>query len=432
MPNMIVGIGFSDKPDAKKAADEAASKAILSLKGKKPVVSYTFYAGEYEAEKISEGLKKVLGGTEFIGGSADAVFYEDKIFRTGVVVASIYSDYLHVGIASVDGVSKDPKGTAKKVISEALTKLSIDKYVDPYLQFTRMRSGSIKWMVKKPSFFITVFAKGMKLPQMGEETKIIQGITEEVGFNVPIWGGSMGVHLEKLFEQKPYDIYLLHSGRVLKDGLIVAVNTTSLLYGSSLMHGSERTNKIGYISGVTGGGYVITGISGKNPIDWYCENLGIKKDEFKKNSIVTTQQHPLGIPDNYGGFTIRAGGVPAGENLAFTATFEEGWPVYIMDSNIKNMATAPGKVATDLKKSTNESKPALALAIICASCRIVTGEKGVQGQLKELKKSFGGAPLVGFSSFTEIGAREGAPTTVQHEATDILTLYDKLLHEVKD
>ncbi|MEM4255526.1 MAG: FIST N-terminal domain-containing protein [Candidatus Norongarragalinales archaeon] len=432
MFNVLVGNGFSANGDPKKAAREAGKKALRGLKGKKPTISYVFFAGDYDPQKISDGLKETLGKTEFIGGTADAVFFEDKIERTGVVVASVYSEYLHVGISSIEGISKDPKGLSKKVTSEALSKISIDKYIDPYLQFTRMRSGNVKWMVKKPSFYITVFAKGMKLPQMGEETKIIQGITEEVGFNVPIWGGSMGVHLEKLFEQKPYEIYLLHSGKVLKDGLIIAVNSTSLMYGESLVHGTERTNKIGFISGVTGGGYIITGISGKNPVEWYCEQLGIKKEEFVKKSLVLTQQHPLGIPDNYGGYIIRAGGVPAGENLAFTVTFEEGWPVYIMESTPKSMATAPQKVVEDLYKNTNENKPALALAIICASCRVVEGEKGVTQNLKDLKKNLGGAPLIGFSSFTEIGSKEGVPTTVQHEATTLLTLYDKLLHQVKN
>jgi hypothetical protein len=432
MANLLVGTGLSQKPDAKKAAFEAASKAVSGLKGKKPVVSYVFYSGDYDPVKLSESFKQVLGNTEFIGGSTDAVFYGDKVYRQGVVVASVYSEYLHVGVASTEGISKDPEGIARKVAAKALSKLSIDKYVDPYLLFMRMRKGNVKWMVKKPSFFMTVFAKGMKLPQMGEETKIIQGITEEVGFNIPIFGGSMGVHLEKLFEQKPYEINLFHSGKVLKDGLIVAVNSTSLLYGQSLAHGSERTNKIGFISGVTGGGYVITGIAGKNPVDWYCENLGIKKQDFLKNSMMITQQHPLGIPDNYGGFIIRAGGVPAGENLAFTATFEEGWPVYIMDSSRKNMARAPKKVAADLQANTKEKKPALALAISCASCRVVMGEKGLEAELKELKKGMAGAPLIGASSFTEIGAREGVPTTVQHEATNILTFYDKLLHEIKE
>ncbi len=431
MKNLQVGIGFSEVADSKKAAKAASEQALKTLK-KKPTITYVFFAGEYDPKEISRGLVEALGDSEFVGGSGDAVFFEDKIYRTGIVVAAIYSEYLHVGISSIEGISKDPHGLARKVTAEAMKKIAIDKYVDPYLQFTRMRNSSIKWMIKKPSFHITVFAKGMKLPQMGEETKILQGITREMGFNVPIWGGSFGVHLEKLFEQKPYDIHLLHSGKILTDGLIVVVNSTSLLYGLSLAHGSQRTNKIGFISGVTGGGYVITGISGKNPIDWYCENLNIPRKEFLKNSIVITQKNPLGIPDNYGGFIIRAGGVPAGENLAFTATFEEGWPVYIMDSSISNMATAPGKVIEDLRASTNEATPALALAIICASCRIVTGEKGVAGELKELKKKLGGAPIVGFSSFTEIGAKEGVPTTVQHEATTLLTIYDKLLHEVRD
>jgi hypothetical protein len=426
-----VGIGFSDSSDSKKATKEAVNHALKTVK-KKPTISYIFYSGDYDPKEINSALIESLSGTEFVGGSGDAVFYEDKLYRKGIVVASIYSDYLHVGVASLDGISKDPMGLAKKVTQEALSKIAIDKYVDPYLQFTRMKNSSVKWMIKKPSFHITVLAKGMKLPKMGEETKIIRGITQELGFNVPIWGGSLGVHLEKLFEQKPYEIYMFHSGKILTDGLIVIVNSTSLLYGESLVHGSERTDKIGYISGVAGDGYVITGISGKNPIDWYCENLKITKPEFVKDSMGITQRNPLGIPDNYGGYIIRGGGVPAGENLAYTATFQEGWPVYIMDSSLKNMATAPGKLIDDLKAGTKEIDPAIAIAIICASCRVVTGEKGVEQELKELKSKMGGVPLIGFSSFTEIGAKEGAPTTVQHEATSVLAVYNRLLHEVKD
>src|SRR3989344_7016417 len=233
MNNIAVGSGVSTNKDSYKAGREAAEMARLALKGKKPTISYVFFTGDYDPYKLSEGLKDVLKDTEFIGGSADAVFSNEKVIREGVVVASIQSEYLHVGVASTDNVSSNPTGVAKKTVIEALNNLPVDKYVDPYLLFTRMRNANVKWMVKIPSFFLTVFSRGMKLPKMGDETKIIRGIAEEIGLNVPIWGGSFGNSLEKLFGGKPYEINMLHSGKVLKDGLIIVANSCSLVYGQA-------------------------------------------------------------------------------------------------------------------------------------------------------------------------------------------------------
>jgi len=431
--NITVGVGLSSNNDAHKAGVEAASSALSSLKGKSPTISYIFFAGDYDPNALSDGLKSVLKKSEFIGGSSDAVYYDEQMLRKGVLVISVYSEYLHVGIASMDNISTDPYTASKKTMADALTSLSIDKYVDPYMLFMRMKKGNVKWLVKLPSFFVTVFARGMKLPKMADETQILKGITDEIGFNVPIWGGSFGTALEKLFEGKPYDIYLLHSGKVLKDGLILVFNTCSLVYGQSLSHGAKRTEKFGYISGVAGNGYVVTSISQKNPIDWYCESIKMSKEDFKKNTMLITQKYPLGIPDSYGGFTIRAGGVPTpdGNSLAFTAPFIEGWPVYVMDSSPANLSKAPEDVARDIKNITLQSKPAVVLATLCASRRIVLGDKNMSNELKALKKGFGGTPVTGFSCFTEIGAKIGAPPSVQHEAANIFALYDKLLNEIE-
>ena len=432
--NIDVGIGLSSQADAYKAGAEAASKSLASLKGKTPILSYVFFAGDYDPNTLSAGLKAILNKSEFVGGSADAVYCDETMLRKGVLVVSIHSDYLHVGVASMDNISKDPYTAARKTITDALNKLSIDKYVDPYLLFTRMKKANVKWLVKLPSFFVTVFTRGMKLPQMADETKILRGITDEIGFNVPIWGGSFGTALEKLFEGKPYEIYLLHSGKVLKDGMILIFNTCSLVYGQSLSHGAKRTEHFGYISGVAGNGYVITSISQKNPIDWYCDNLKLSKEEFKKNPMVITQKYPLGIPDSYGGFTIRAGGVPTPDetSLAFTAPFIEGWPIYLMDSSPSNFSKAPEQVAKDIRNTNMQQKPSVVLGALCASRRVVLGDSGMLDELKQLKKEFKGTPVTGFSCFTEIGARVGAPPSVQHEAVNILTLYDMLLHEIKE
>lgn len=428
--NVYVGTGMSKKDDPYEAGKEAAEMAVNGLNGKKPTISYIFFAGNYDAYKLNDGLKSVLEGTEFVGGSADAVFFEDEVLRSGVVIASIYSNYLHIGIASSDSVSSDPYEIAKKTTVEALEKLSIDKYLDPYLLFTRMRKGSIKWMFKIPSFFVQVFSRGMKLPKMGDETKIIKGIADEIGLNVPIWGGSFGTSLENLFGGKPYEIYAFHSGKVLRDGLVIVINTCSLLYSHSIAHSCKRTDNFGFISKVTSDGYVVSEISGEPVVDWYSKHLKMTKEEFLKNTMTITQRYPLGIPDNFGNFIIRGAGVHNEGTLAYVAPFMEGWPVYLMDADPKYLMGTSNEISGDIKQYNKETtKPSICLAVLCASRRAILQEK-LNLELKNLKENFKGVPIIGFSCFGEIGSKPGLAPGFQHMSSNVFMLYDKLLHEV--
>lgn len=426
-----VGIGFSASDNSYTAAREAADKALKELGGKEPTISFIYYAGNYDPTELSKGLKETLKDSEFVGGSTDRVFYNQEIIDHGILIASLQSDFLHVGVASNDNASKDPYEVAKKTVVEAVKKLTIDEYIDPYLQVSRMKKGEIKWMIKIPSFFVMVYARGMKLPVMGDETKIINGIFDILGPNVPLYGASYGTTLENLFGGKPYEIYLLHNGKVLKDGVAMIVASSSLIYGQSLEHGCKRTDKLGFISKASGNGYVVNEISGKNAIDWYCEQLKMKKDEFIKQSMVITQRWPLGIPDGYGSYIIRGAGVHNNGSLAYVAPLIEGWPVYLMDAEPKNLMGASNYVSMKIKEYTGEKgKPAIIFANLCASRRAIFKEKLTE-ELKLLQEKFGGAPLVGFSCFGEIGSAPGKPAGFQHMSANIFVLFDKLLTELK-
>ena len=201
---LLSGTGASKNSDAYKAAKEAAQAALLGLNGKDPTISYVFFSGDYNPYELTKGLKEVLKNTEFIGGLGDRVIYNDQVMEKGVVVASIQSDFLHVGIASTENASENSFESAKKVTKEALSKLSIDNYIDPYMQALRLKGGDIRGIVKIPPYYIHVFVNGFKLPKMGEENKIILGISDIVGRQVPIWGGSFETSLEKVMNWKSY------------------------------------------------------------------------------------------------------------------------------------------------------------------------------------------------------------------------------------
>ncbi|MBI4144832.1 FIST C-terminal domain-containing protein [Candidatus Woesearchaeota archaeon] len=424
--NISIGIGVSAKPDAYAAGKEAA---LASLKGlpKTPTITYIFFAGDYDPYALSKGLKDALPRSEFVGGSADSVFHNEKILSKGVVAVSLYSEYLHVGVASVENASKAPRKLAKKAIMDALGKVPIDKYVDPYLMFTRMKESSVRWMVKLPSFFITLLTRGIRLPVMGDEKEIIRGISEVTGLQVPIWGGSFGTDGMNVLLGKPYDIWMLHSGKVMKDGLIVLFNTTSLLYSQSMQNGCAPTKKTGFVSKVSNGGFVVEEISNQNVVDWYANQLGVKRDAFLKDVRILTQLNPLGVPDLFGGFIIRGGGIPMGKGLAYVAPLSEGWPVYVMEGDAKHLLTASDRIKDDIANYMQTAdKPALALTTLCVTRKIVL-QKDTGKEIAKLRKNLGTKDVAGFVCFGETGSRPGQQAMFEHVTLNVFNLYDKLM-----
>ncbi len=427
---LLVGNGMSANTDAYLAAKEAAEQALAKLNGKEPTISYVFFSGDYDPYELTKGLKEILKDTEFIGGLGGSVIYDDKVLDKGIVVASIQSDFLHVGIASTDGASENSFESAKKVAKEALAKLSIDNYVDPYMQALRLKSGDVRGIVKVPPYYIHVFVNGFKLPKMGEEDKVILGISDVVGRQVPIWGGSFETSLENIMNK--YDIYCLHSGKVYKDGLIIMFTVTSMLYGYSMAHGAKKTGSLDVVNKTSLGGYVVDEISGQKPVDWYAKKLNMSKKEFVDSAMTLgiTQRWPIGMVDNLGNIIVRGGGVPAGpnsESLAYPAPVIEGSPIFLMDGDPKNLFSATDEIVSNIQQYTEEkNSPNLILVTSCLTRKNVMKEQFSE-DLRRLKKGFGGSALIGFTTSGEIGSKEGDLASCHHLTNNIFVLYNRLL-----
>lgn len=427
---LFTGGGMSVNPDSYTAGKEAAKKALDELKGKMPTISYIFFSGDYNPYELTKGLKEILKDSEFIGGMGDRVIYDDKVIEKGVVVASIQSKFLHVGIASADNVSENSFEAAKKVTTEALSKLSIDSYIDPYMQAQRVKVGDVRGIVKVPPYYIHVFVNGFKLPKMGEENKIILGISNIVGRQVPIWGGSFETALEKVLGK--YEIYSLHSGKVLKDGLIVSFTSTSTLYGYSMAHGAKKSGSLSVIEKTSLDGYVVDKISGQTPVEWYADKLKMDKKKFVDSAMTLglTQRWPIGMIDNLGNVIIRGGGVPAGKNnesLAYVAPLVEGAPIFLMDGNPKNLFDATNQIINDIQQYVEEKdNPKIMLITACLTRRGVMKDQFPE-DLRNLKNGFGKAKLIGFTTSGEIGSKEGDLANCHHLTNNLFVFYDRLL-----
>lgn len=431
--NVWMGVGVSTLADSYNAAKEAAERALKKLI-KKPVLSFVFYAGNYDPYKISNSLKKSLVDTEFVGGSAPSIFYDEKLFHQGVIVISFYSEFLRAGVASSDSVTKNPFSISKKTTLEALEKIHLDKYIDPYIQFSRIKKGDIRGIIRVPSFMLFVFTRGFKLKNVGREVDIINGVTEVVGQYVPIFGGSLGVPLDKVFNNEDYEIYTLHSGKVMKDGMVVVMVNSGLIYTNTIAHGCEPTDSMGFVTGVELGGYVVSSISNKSPIKWYSEALGINEKEFLKNIMVYTQQHAIAMPDGEGGYVMRAGGIPyKNDKMSFVAPFKLGTPVVLMKCTNPNILKASQELKNDIKLHLGGKnlKPIVVIGTMCASREVILKEE-TKKELKMLKDTLnlGEIPFVGFYSFGEIGSKIGQACKFNHMTANLFLLYDKLITDL--
>ena len=432
---LVSGGGMSDNSDAYTAAKEAAQQAISKLNGKSPTISYVFFAGDYDPYELTRGLKEVFKDTEYVGGLGDSVIYDDKILEKGVVVSCIQSDFLHVGVASADGFTDNAFETARNVAKEALSKLSIDSYVDPYMQALRMKGGNIRGIVKIPPYYVHVFTTGFKLPKMGDENKIISGIADVTGRQIPIWGGAFETSLENF--SKKYEIYSLHSGKVYKDGLIIIFSVTSLLYAYSIAHGAKRVGSLAVVTKTSLDGYVIEEISGKKTADWYAERLNLSKEKFLDGAVALgiTQRWPLGMVDNLGNVVVRGGGIPTGSNnesLAFAAPVPEGSAIFLMDGDPNNLFGASGEISQNINNYIEEkANPSMILITSCFTRRNVMKEEFSQ-DMRKLKESMGNPTLVGFTCSGEIGAKEGELANCHHLTDNIFVFYGRLLINKKE
>ena len=151
------------------------------------------------------------------------------------------------------------------------------------------------------------------------------------------------------------------------------------------------------------------------------------------DSVMTlglTQRWPIGMIDNLGNVIIRGGGVPTGKNnesLAYVAPLVEGAPIFLMDGDPKNLFDATNQIVNDIQQYVEEKgTPELMLITSCLTRRGVMKDQFPE-DLRRLKKGFGNAKLLGFTTSGEIGSKEGDMANCHHLTNNLFVLYDRLL-----
>ena len=292
---IFVGIGVSTNKNEFIAAQEAAKKALAKMGVSKPTLSIVYADSRLDAQKIAKGINGVLGTNNWIGCSADTLLSsEGNFLTTGVQVVCLFSEYLHVGIAVSQKYRLNPQKSGYNAIKEAMSKIKIDKYVDPYIQYRRTQTKAYGDIVRTPPFFILMYASGAeyinKKPIPGRETEFLEGIFSFTGPNIPVVGASASVNFDNYIKGSGNN-FEFANGKVYRNAAVVVFVISNLYFSYSLQHGYRKSDAMGLITKMDKTGHIIQEINKRPAVEEYARMLGIPKEELIKNPFNSIREY---------------------------------------------------------------------------------------------------------------------------------------------
>ncbi len=258
--SMKVGYGYSTNPDVEIAAREAFFKIKSQLK-RNPEYLIVFSTVDYDLEKLLKKIKKmagrrvkIYGGTSCLGVLTPQGFHIGK--KGALAMLGIVSKKITFGVGAADLDELSPKEAGKQAIILAI-------------------ENAGKSLKEKPRLILITAAPG-------HEEDILEGISEVVGKDVPIMGGSSA---DNTIEGKWAQFC---NGKVYKNGVVLTAIYTNLKIGTAYQSGYERTIKTGIITKAKG--RVIYEIDYKPAAEVYNKWVdGVLSDFLKKGGNILTK-----------------------------------------------------------------------------------------------------------------------------------------------
>lgn len=434
--NVKVGMGSSKLTDPYKAAIEAAKEAIKEF-GKEATFSIVYTNSNYDQKEFLKGCNEVLG-KNWVGSTVDKQISSKYEFNpeTTITILSFYSDYLHFGIGVSENYIKKPKESGSKAIKDAMKNAKADKYVDSYVQFTRTKTKDYSSIVKTPPYFVFAIA-GSQTKKNGNyvgggESGFLEGILQETGPHIPIFGLGSGSDFFKFIDDNTKDLtnYQFAKGKLYENSGIAIFVISNVYFEIEVQHGYEITSDFTVVNKVDKTGFEILELNGnKNPVEEYCRLTKIKKADFLKDPFMYSLKRPFGVValDN-STYIKEAYPNPDGKTLHCSYKLRYNTVMNILKYNKKKLETTMSKILEESKKENKNKNVAIALFTNCCSRRLLMeGEEDKANNF--VLKNNKNIPFFGCYAFSEIGSTKTNIAQVHGETVTSLILYDNLLSD---
>ncbi len=309
MSTLKTNIAVSASDDLIEGVKEAGEEVKARVGKPKLLMFLCTYT--HSADKYSEALEFLQGmfpGSPIIGGSVFGFVTKDKFYNDkGVVILSLESDHLEVGVGIGQEVDKNAKEAGKTSILQALDNLDYNPSI-AYLAMMRRGVRDIS-SIRPINGFLLTPGPGPNHPQIGD--RILRGISEVAKRMIRmVGGGTMGglpPGWPEDFELKDFPLaYQFFNGKVYTESVVSVVFGSDLEIGYGCVNGYRPVGPGAFVT--EGKGWVISEVNGMSAgkalgelIEEYTE---IKKEDFLENAAhsLYSYGYSFGQPEATGDF----------------------------------------------------------------------------------------------------------------------------------
>ena len=151
------GVGISKADDPFQAGKEAVEMALKNMKkdgGKRPTFGLLFCSGgkygkdDKTIKKLVDGAHFVFKDTPWIGCTTAGEISNYGLTQESCVVLAVDSDYIRIGVGIGNKMSENPRKAGSEGVKQALKKIKLDRYVDPYINYLRLKKMTPETIVK--------------------------------------------------------------------------------------------------------------------------------------------------------------------------------------------------------------------------------------------------------------------------------------------
>jgi len=424
--NVFVGTGTSSSDDPIAAAKAAVNGAI-AVAGKPPTFGIVFAAGKYGKDDASmaafvkaahEAFMASNPECKWVGCTTTGELSNFGLARGSVVAMALSSEFIHFGIGVEEYNAKHPEKTGSAAAKNALHDLKLDKYLDPYLQFTAMKNKSPVDLIKMEPYIMMTLFPGTTRTYYSEDDKVLDGIVEMTGA-VPLVGGSAGD--DSLFKKT----YTFMNGKVTKNGCIVVAIVSNLITSIGIKQGYFPTDKIVLVTKAKG--KIISEINKRPAAVVYSELTGVPLEELRKNPLPYIVSKPFGQADTQGNYWAKTVLRVLDDNsLVFFAPIKEGTALCLMESK-ENLILEASKEAIHESVQKVTVKDIEALIVFSCGARTIYLGKNLPKEHALIKKTIGNKPFIGFYTYAEQGRIPNGPVGAFGQTFLCLAITNKLV-----
>ncbi len=261
----------STKADSRKAAEEAATKAIEQAGGVS--LGFVFFSGKRDAGEVAEGVGDSFQDKPFMGHSSYFQITPSGFFFDSVSVMAVQSQSTRLAIGLGRDIHKDSRGAGRAAIIDALKNLKLGSYPAPSLSPIE----TIGVMRFNPFTCLMFTARPTDKSGITEEG-IIEGIMDVTGTKVGIVGSS--AHGVNPLTKSPIDpAHVIANGKAYTNTVACGILASNVRVGLAMGHGFEPTQKTATVDRASGN--IIYEMNGKPALKAFAELVGISVEELR-------------------------------------------------------------------------------------------------------------------------------------------------------